>query len=1219
MPPAALTQTAQTTTPTGTAPAILNSTNGPAVVGSNAPNDGRSLWQQAYEKQKAEHPKLISTYEALIDSATGSTPNQDSESMSKLIEAKLQEVEQRQWKVQIGGTSVKVREVVSKLVRAVIFAKEFITPAINTDPHAGLAWAGVCMLLPLICRPEEQDKALLDGLEVICDVLCRFTVTEGVFFRQKTARVLSSSTIDDVTKLCTRFQERSVSMLSCIIEYQARTACQCTRNTAVRYFRDVMKSDDWKELLATIKQCDEACTSMARTLKAQRYDGQIKELFTRLETLSAATDKLLAVEHQTLDAVQTGFKSEKTRREAELERQCLDAFWTTKYEKHKAAVPLRVPGTCQWFTQHDRYIAWKATTGVDLLWLTADPGCGKSVISRYLVEEELAASSDQVTCYFFFKSDNNEQVSLENALCAILHQIFVQRSELIRHAVGHYSSKGAALTGDTRALWQILLAISLDDRTKQVVCILDALDECTSADCYLLISQVTQLYKDAMSKTSPPKAANIKFLLTSRPYYDINRKFHDIVLQAPNVKLSADLETTAIKKEIDRVIDYRIAEIRQSLAFSENVSQSVAQRLKAKDNRTYLWLRLILETIETSLEGSEKKLLRLLESVPANVFEAYADILSRSVNLEKASEIFKIMLAAQRPLTVLEMNVALALDSETYREDELPLEPERVFQDKVRHICGLLVTIIDDRILFIHQTAREFLLSSAPRNAKTTSHVSFDATDAHETLARVSAWYLMFEARALRPPCGGSFFVYCANYWDTHTRQCVSDPRRACRLLESTLGIARCIRSWWRVRSKPEPNVFYVTPTSWNETYVLAYFGCAQALDSCLKDAVAAGLTSSEADTKVRDRKGRTALSWVCTGGVNQLQTARVLLDHGADPFAEDREGKSPFAYAVYWERSDLATLFLARCSELDALRESVRLMSVVVSGVFGYSDRVPTFLRNYFAQHKPSRAGYSIVYPSVHGSRHVLVCLISMLVDFMSEQPEVQFQFEAFHLEQVVAHGAASVAMQIVDLGLNLDEDNASRLLLSLLRSESGNTAHGSGVMFRDCRRLISMLMSKGATIADPGKVLTPALVEAARNGDDEMLTLLLENGADIHAVDRVGRDALSYAAATGSAACIQILLAYGADLDRIDLRGRIPLAYAIMNPHDAGREAVQALLSAEPDIDQLIARLRSMTAHTHAPSEGDCSVESLYGMQLWRVYEDGTRKALGMTRRID
>src|SRR5215472_2210584 len=85
----------------------------------------------------------------------------------------------------------------------------------------------------------------------------------------------------------------------------------------------------------------------------------------------------------------------------------------------------RAPGTCEWFTNNNLFKQWNSQTenqGPGLLFVTADPGCGKSVLSRYLIDRILPEDRRMV-CYFFFKDDFEDQKSSLRALCTILHQL----------------------------------------------------------------------------------------------------------------------------------------------------------------------------------------------------------------------------------------------------------------------------------------------------------------------------------------------------------------------------------------------------------------------------------------------------------------------------------------------------------------------------------------------------------------------------------------------------------------------------------------------------------------------------------------------------------------------------------------------------------------------------------------------------------------------------
>jgi hypothetical protein len=70
--------------------------------------------------------------------------------MSALVDKKLAAMNKKQWRVKVCGRSVEVREQVDRIIKVVLVAKDFVSPVASMDPvHAGLPWAGVCMLLPV--------------------------------------------------------------------------------------------------------------------------------------------------------------------------------------------------------------------------------------------------------------------------------------------------------------------------------------------------------------------------------------------------------------------------------------------------------------------------------------------------------------------------------------------------------------------------------------------------------------------------------------------------------------------------------------------------------------------------------------------------------------------------------------------------------------------------------------------------------------------------------------------------------------------------------------------------------------------------------------------------------------------------------------------------------------------------------------------------------------
>ncbi|RAQ51836.1 hypothetical protein AFGD_006012 [Aspergillus flavus] len=121
----------------------------------------------------------------------------------------------------------------------------------------------------------------------------------------------------------------------------------------------------------------------------------------------------------------------------------------------------------------------------------ADPGCGKSVLMRYLVDELLLNMTERTVCYFFFKDDFSDQLSATSALSVILRQLFITQPQLLQDAVlDKLETDGDKLVQSFSDLWSIIVSASANSKAGEIICILDALDECQDRDRNQLISAV---------------------------------------------------------------------------------------------------------------------------------------------------------------------------------------------------------------------------------------------------------------------------------------------------------------------------------------------------------------------------------------------------------------------------------------------------------------------------------------------------------------------------------------------------------------------------------------------------------------------------------------------------------------------------------------------------------------------------------------------------------
>ncbi|RYO00959.1 hypothetical protein AA0121_g13297 [Alternaria tenuissima] len=412
------------------------------------------------------------------------------------------------------------------------------------------------------------------------------------------------------------------------------------------------------------------------------------------------------------------------RYEGDRHRQCHQAFKICSYELQKNINPKPVSGTCQWVLTHDQYQKWYRNQHSDLLWVSADPGCGKSVFARKLVDQDLQNGSAHTVCYFFFK-DNDDQNNLSKALCSILHQLFASHPELIEYALQAWDKHGETIRSEQEELWRILLRAASDPRSCKVVCIFDALDECRKDQGERFISMLSEFYQSIHSNSL--KEGCLKILVTSRPYDDIRDGFQKIPSSLPTIHLRGDDMNDVINQEINLVIRARVAELGKNLKLPETTKQELEEKLLRMEHRTYLWLYLAIQEIETVYADSLRPEEESIDSLPSSVEHAYVKILERvrPEQEESAKRILQIVVGARRPLTTRELANAL----------NVTMEPDRL-KEKIRRLCGLFIFFNNSKAYLIHQTAKEFLVGSSITGNPRWKHC-FSPTETERLMAQI--------------------------------------------------------------------------------------------------------------------------------------------------------------------------------------------------------------------------------------------------------------------------------------------------------------------------------------------------------------------------------------------------------------------------------------------------------------------------------------------------
>lgn len=587
----------------------------------------------------------------------------------------------------------------------------------------------------------SQRTAAVNGIEYISQLVGRYSAIERIYFQ------------DEASDFEKDLRTAVLKLYQLILEFEATAVCQFDRNTVHQMARNAFKLDDWEGILDKVKSAASACNESRSIIdgndqrKSRALDKILKQQIDKIQKQVEASykdDEEFRKLH--LEELKDTRVEQREWRLTDKEQLCHQTLRTSEYEKHKARNPDRVHGTCRWFLDHPNYKDWFESKNSALLWVSADPGCGKSVLSKSIIENEVKSNNSRTTCFFFFKDDNPDQSSASKALSALLHQLFSQKGILLKHATTEFEANGMKLPELFSRLWSILLIAHADPEAGEIICVLDALDECEVSGRRNLIDALNGLYH----RLSDKGRGSLKFIVTSRPYFDIELRFKRLTKNLPTIRLAGEQESESISREISLVIEDVVEKIGYDLDLEKAIQALLKKRLMGFTHRTYLWLKLITDVIYKQLANTEKSLLKIIDTLPGTIDEAYNAILNRSIDFKQAKKLLHIVVSAKRPLTLQEMNIALAVEPDSRSYKDLDLEPELFFATKVRNLCGLFVSVIDSRIYLFHQTAKEFLVRSRDSKGVANDHIlvegqwkhSLEAAESNRILAKICMSYL---------------------------------------------------------------------------------------------------------------------------------------------------------------------------------------------------------------------------------------------------------------------------------------------------------------------------------------------------------------------------------------------------------------------------------------------------------------------------------------------
>ncbi|KAJ5628245.1 hypothetical protein N7490_010473 [Penicillium lividum] len=350
----------------------------------------------------------------------------------------------------------------------------------------------------------------------------------------------------------------------------------------------------------------------------------------------------------------------------------------------------------RWILDNREFKQWQSEGNNEnrLLWIRGDPGKGKTMLLCGVIDE-LNSTVETANVSFFFCQATDPRINNATAvLRGLIYSLVEKQPSLLRHVQARYSQAGKELFHDRNAghaLSRIFSDILKDSTMQSTYLIIDALDECTQDLPFLL---------DFIIKESAahPQA---KWIVSSRNWRDIEERFHAAAHIAP---ISLELNEVSVSEAVHQFIQHRIRKLVEVKKYDELTLYAISNHLLSNAHGTFLWVALVCQELTRTPRWQA---LPKLAAFPPGLNALYGRMIDQIRNSEGA-ELYKRILAVTstvyRPTTLDELQSCMDMPDAIYDNE---------FLSEMIAFCGSFLTLRNNTVVFVHQSAKDFLVNRA--------------------------------------------------------------------------------------------------------------------------------------------------------------------------------------------------------------------------------------------------------------------------------------------------------------------------------------------------------------------------------------------------------------------------------------------------------------------------------------------------------------------------
>ncbi|XP_014558637.1 hypothetical protein COCVIDRAFT_24840 [Bipolaris victoriae FI3] len=345
-----------------------------------------------------------------------------------------------------------------------------------------------------------------------------------------------------------------------------------------------------------------------------------------------------------------------------------------------------------WILDNRTFQKWQHDPTGQLLWVKGDPGKGKTMLLCGIIDEIQKNIRHNTVAYFFCQATDSRINNAVAVLRGLLYMLLDQQPLLARHVQKQHEHAGKQLFEDSNAwvaLRDIFTDILQDPSLGRACLVVDALDECI-VDLPKLLDFVAK-----QSSASP----HVKWVVSSRNWPDIEAQLEQA---GHKIKLSLELNSESIATVVGAFIEQKMNILATEKQYTPEMQLEVLQHLNSNANDTFLWVALVCQNLEKTPRRHIRKSLTEFPPGLDALYERMVSQIGASKDAETCLQVLALAAVSYRPITISEL-VALAKQVEKNAEDV----------DEIVALCGSFLTLREGIVYFVHQSAKDFLLTKA--------------------------------------------------------------------------------------------------------------------------------------------------------------------------------------------------------------------------------------------------------------------------------------------------------------------------------------------------------------------------------------------------------------------------------------------------------------------------------------------------------------------------